>query len=416
MMFSPTSLDHPVPHSKDRPANRGQDQARPDAQALILDELPTPSLLLDYERLERNLRTMAERCARRGVALRPHLKTVKCAEAAKLARRLGARGFTVSTLQEAEFFFTHGFDDLIYPATPVGLKLDRAAALVRAGCTLRVTVEQVDGAELLMAAGRRLGVAFETLIEIDSGDHRAGIAPDSAALLTIAAALRGFEKEKAGARLAGVLTHGGHSYRGRTAGEMRAYAEQEREAVVGGAERLRCAGHACEIVSGGSTPTAVHGVEHAGLTELRPGVYMLGDVFQVTAGSHTLDDIAANVLTAVIGHQRANGTLLIDAGSMALTKDCSAGPLSDPSDTGYGLIADASGRVLSNLRVIGLYQEHGVVGSRDPRIPIDLAAFPLGTKLRVLPHHACLTAAQFDLYHVHQAGRVVGQWTRVRGW
>jgi D-serine deaminase-like pyridoxal phosphate-dependent protein len=378
---------------------------------VTLADLPTPSLLLDRDALDRNLRRMADRFAGTGVALRPHLKTAKCVEVARLARDLGARGLTISTLREAEFFFEHGFDDLVYTATPVGDKLDRAAALVRRGCKLRVTVEQVAGVELLATSGHRHGVTIDALIEIDSGEHRAGVLPDSDALLAIARTLAASR----GARLAGVLTHGGHSYNGRTPQEIAAIAEQERGGVVAAAKRLRAAGFPCDIVSAGSTPSATHAASLDGLTEMRPGVYTLGDVFQARVQSHPLADTAATVLAAVIAHQRANGTVLIDAGAMALTKDRSTAVLPPEQDAGFGLIADVDGRVLDGFRLRSVFQEHGVIESRHGA-PIDFGAFPLGRKLRVLPNHSCLTAAQFDFYHVHRGAEVIDRWERVRGW
>lgn len=373
-------------------------------------DLPTPGLLLDHDRLEANVGRMAAHLAAHHVALRPHLKTAKCVEVARLVRSHGAAGLTVSTLREAEFFAAHGFNDLVYPATPVADKTARAAHLLRAGCRLLVCVEQPDGVRLLAAAGRAHGVTFEVLIEIDCGEHRAGVPPASRALLAIAAAI---QAETAGVRLAGVLTHAGHSYQGRSPGECRRIADEERHAAVSSAELLRASGHPCGIVSAGSTPTAVHGRDFSGLTEVRAGIYTLGDSYQAGIGSHGLADIAMTVLTAVIGHQPTNHTLLVDAGGMALTKDRCTARLPPEHDSGYGWIAQADGTVLPGWRLVSAHQEHGAIAAPGP---IDPAAYPLGTKLRVLPNHACMTAAQFDHYHVHRGPTVTGRWNRVRGW
>jgi D-serine deaminase-like pyridoxal phosphate-dependent protein len=164
-----------------------------------LDELQTPCLVLDRGILERNLRRMSDTVRGHGVALRPHLKTAKSAEVARIATRGEAGGITVSTLAEAEYFADHGFNDiLIAVALPPG-KLDRAAALIAKGAAVTLVTDHVAGASSIAAHE----AAFKVLVEIDSGDHRAGVPPSGDSLVDIGRAL--------GSRLQGVLTHAGHS-------------------------------------------------------------------------------------------------------------------------------------------------------------------------------------------------------------
>ena len=178
------------------------------------------------------------------------------------------------------------------------------------------------------------------------------------------------------------------------------------------AEALRAAGIRCPEVSVGSTPTAVHAAHLRGVTEMRPGVYVLGDLFQAGIGSHGIDDIACSVLSTVLSHRAASGRVVIDAGGLALSKDRSTAGRS--FDAGYGRLADAvSGAVMDGLRVDSVHQEHGeVVAEGD--LPLDRLA--VGTRVRVLPNHICMTAAQYDRYHVIEDGRVVAVWPRVNGW
>ncbi|MBV9538389.1 MAG: alanine racemase, partial [Acidisphaera sp.] len=210
----------------------------------------------------------------------------------------------------------------------------------------------------------------------------------------------------------GVMTHAGHSYGGRTLDDIRRIAEGERAGAVRAAARLRDAGFACRMVSVGSTPTALHGGDFSGVTEVRPGVYMFGDLFQSEIGTHGPDDIALTVLASVIGRRPAADRMVIDAGGLALSKDRSTEAA--PVDYGFGLVLDASGRrAWGHALVVRAYQEHGVVAFEPGRMP----TLAIGEHVRVAPNHTCMTAAAHDRYHVVDGGdEVVAVWERVNGW
>jgi len=366
---------------------------------VTLDDLPTPCLVLDRGILERNLAMLCAALARHpGVALRPHLKTAKSRDVARLA----APDFgpiTVSTLAEARYFAAGGWHDQIYAVGITPQKLSAVAALNQAGAAIKVITDDLDVARAIAAHPGPLGA----LIEIDVGEGRGGIIPDDPTLPAIAAAL--------GPRLAGVLSHSGHSYAGRDAAAMAAIAEQERAGITGAADRLREAGFAVPIVSLGSSPTALHAASLAGVTETRAGVYMFGDLFQAQLGTHSPEAIAVTVLTSVIGRNAARNTLLLDAGALALSKDRSTAAA--PRDFGYGGVLDIDGRpTLGEAIIARAYQEHGEVQS-----PTPLPMLPIGARLRVLPNHSCLTAAAHDRYHVVDGGRrVIAVWDRINGW
>lgn len=364
-----------------------------------LTDLPTPSLVLDHSILNRNIRSMASALSRLRVPLRPHMKTAKSIEVARLATHDQPGGITVSTLAEAEYFFGHGMTDILYAVGITPQKLQRVGALNAAGAQIIVITDDVEMASKI---GTHNSPPPQTLIEIDSGEQRAGVDPNSDVLLEIAAYL--------GPCLAGVMTHAGHSYAGRSVGEIARVAEAERAAVTHAATRLRAAGYPIRIVSAGSSPTARHAENFAGVTEIRAGVYMFGDLFQSEIETHGPDSIAVTVLTSVIG--RRPGQLLIDAGGLALSKDRSTE--ATPHDYGYGLVLDIDGRQsYGNAIVKRAYQEHGVV-ELDPAHPCDL---PIGAMLRVAPNHTCMTAAAHDRYFVIDGQQeVVAIWHRVNGW
>lgn len=377
-----------------------------------LDELPTPSLVLDRSRVVENAARMRARAASLGVALRPHLKTAKSAQVAEIA--LGGNGpITVSTLAEAGYFLAHGFRDITYAVGIVPAKLDHAARLQRDGTDLKLLIDSVDVATAIAARGRELGQTFRVLIEIDTGLGRAGVAPDAPELLAVANALAG------GAELVGVLAHAGHSYHCSSIDEVKRIAEEERAGAVKAAQRLRAAGFPCPVVSVGSTPTAVHAERLDGVTEMRPGNYLFFDLFQVGVGSCRMEDLAVSVLASVIGHHRPRNHLVIDAGALALSKDVGANE--HRPGTGYGLVCLPGGKVpLPGLAVLDVHQEHGIVAHAKgldaiSKLPFD--RFPIGSRVRVLPNHACMTAAMYDRYYVTDGGtETVAEWDRVNGW
>ncbi len=378
-----------------------------------LDDLPTPSLILDRSRLARNVARLQDRARALGVVLRPHMKTAKSARVAELAT--GGKGpITVSTLAEATYFAKHGFRDITYAVPIVPAKLENVARLLAGGIDLKLITDNEGVARTLSARGLELGVTFRVLIKIDTGLGRAGIAPGSADLLPIAAALKG-----KGAALAGVLTHAGHSYNAHSIEEIKAIAEDERAGAVKAATRLRDAGYACEIVSVGSTPTAIHADRLDGVTEMRPGNFVFFDLFQLGIESCTVEDIAVSVLASVDGHHRERNHLLIDAGGLALSKDTGANK--NQPGTGYGLVCLPGGKVpLPGLAVLDVHQEHGLIGHAKAldamnKLPFD--RFPIGSRLRVLPNHVCMTAAMYDRYYVTDGGsEIVDEWDRVNGW
>lgn len=338
------------------------------------------------------------------------MKTSKSAEVGRLATAGHSGGITVSTLKEAEYFAEHGFADMVYG---VGISLDKLARVARlqsGGARVAVVTDNLEVARGIGARAAELGARFEVLIELDTGDGRAGLTADSEALIEIGRAL----DAAANADLRGVLTHAGQSYGCQEIAAIEAVAESERAGAVAGAERLRAAGLPCPVVSVGSTPTAVHAKNLDGVTEMRPGVYVFNDVYQADIHSCALEDIAVTVLATVTGHHRERGEIVIDAGGLALSKDRST--QNGPRDVGYGLVVDAAGGAsLPELHVARVSQEHGVVTAPGGDMPFD--ALPPGARVRVLPNHACFTAAAYEGYRVVAGSpEVEAEWPRVNGW
>jgi len=371
----------------------------------MLEGIDTPALLLDVQKLGRNCQRMRERVQGGGVALRPHMKTAKSVEVAQCALGSAAGPITVSTLREAEYFFDHGFRDILYAVGMVPAKVERIAALTKRGARVSAIVDSREAARGVVEASLKAGVRIPTLVEIDSDGHRAGIAPADGELFAVAEVL--------GDSLAGVMTHAGDSYNCTSVDAIRAVAEREREAVVSSATALRARGHPSPVVSVGSTPTATFADSFAGVTEVRTGVYMFHDLVMAGLGVCAIDDIAISVLASVIGHQRDKGWVITDGGWMALSRD--RGTQKQAIDQGYGMVCDADGRPIDDFIVADANQEHGIVARRGGG-PVDFGRFPIGSLLRILPNHACATAAQHVEYRVLREGRVAETWERFGGW
>ncbi|MET1073738.1 MAG: alanine racemase [Umezawaea sp.] len=358
--------------------------------------MTTPHLLLDLDKVGRNVDRLRAHVAGLGTALRPHVKTSKSVDVTRLLFDGGTGPITVSTLREAEAFAANGFTDIVYAVGIAPHKLDQVLDLRRGGVDLVVLLDSAAQAEAVAAAG------VPALIEVDCDGHRGGVTPGSPLVLEIAAVL--------GDHLRGVLTHAGESYSCFTEAELVAAAEHERATAVRVAEDLRAAGFPAPVVSVGSTPTAHSARDLTGVTEVRAGNFVFFDLVMAGIGVCTLDDLALSVVTTVIGHRPDKGWILTDAGWMATSRD--RGTAAQPTDQGYGLVTTADGTLIPDLLMTGASQEHGVLSLREGSTA-PFPDLPVGTRLRVLPNHACATAAQHDHYNLVDSSTV---WPRVNGW
>lgn len=333
---------------------------------------PTPYLRVDPVRLRHNIRRVAERAEDAGIALRPHVKTHKCVEVAKLQRAAGAAGITVATLGEAETFARHGFDD-IFIAYPLWLDEVSARRMRDLLGHARVTIG-VDSPEGAAEAGRHLGERVRALVEVDCGHHRSGVQPRAAGTLAVTAA-------RAGLDVRGVFTFPGHSYAAGRTGEA---AVDEARALAEAAERLRVAGIEPVVLSGGSTPSL--SMSDTGvLTELRPGVYVFGDAQQWELGTMSPDDVALTCRSTVVSH--SNGRLVLDAGSKSLGADRA------PWATGYGRLLEHP-----EARIVLLSEHHAVADLAGTPLP------PIGSRVDVVPNHVCNAVNLADTLYVEDAG------------
>lgn len=309
-----------------------------------ITDLPTPALLLDLDRLEANLSRMADRARRFGVALRPHIKTHKCLEIAERQRTLGASGITVSTLYEAQVFAQHGFDDLTW-AFPLPLTRLAEARSLSQDVGLGVVADTPE----TVAALEQSGHPFRVWLKVDCGYHRAGVDPSADSAAALARAL--YESQVL--RFAGILSHSGHAYHAASRSQMAAIAEEERRVMTAFAARLREAGVHVPRISVGSTP-AMSAVERMdGVDEIRPGNYAFYDYTQTVLGSCAVTDCAVTVLACVVSSPPGSRRSVVDAGSLALSKD--TGPDHGPHATMGEIFDDYDqGRLRADAHLVSL--------------------------------------------------------------
>jgi D-serine deaminase-like pyridoxal phosphate-dependent protein len=356
-------------------------------------DLPTPALLLDLDKLERNLQRMASTAENLGVALRPHIKTHKCLEVARRQASLGARGITVSTLYEARVFARNGFDDITWAYPLIVGRLPEVADLAH-----EVTLRAVVDSAAAVAALEALAQPLHVWLKVDCGYHRAGVDPD----LDASAGLAERITESPYLSFDGILTHSGHAYHATSGEDLRNIALEERSVMIEFARKLRKRSIPPFAVSIGSTPAMSAVADLSGVDEVRPGNYALYDLTQVRLGAARVRDCAATVLTTVVS--AAPGRCVIDAGALSLSKDLGPSTAERPS---YGEIFSdyERGALDSGRQIVDVSQEHGIVAE----------ASAVGDKLRILPNHSCLTVAHFDAFVVVRGDSVVDRWKIWRG-
>ncbi|HEV2670740.1 MAG TPA: alanine racemase [Gemmatimonadales bacterium] len=359
-------------------------------------DVETPALLLYRDVMERNLKHMADRATRLGVALRPHIKTHKCLELGRRQMAHGAKGITVSTLFEAQAFARGGFSDLTWAFPLDRTHVPHVKRIADSGATLRVVLDDLETAKALSGTG------LHVWLKVDCGYHRAGVDPSSRYGLDVAREL-GAER---GVTFDGILSHSGHAYRTRNKAEAAQVAEQERQVMAWFAELLRKDGLPVRGVSVGSTPAMAAAKDLTGVTETRPGNYIFYDRTMVLIGCCEPEDVAVTALATVVSHQPGASHFVVDTGALSLSKDLG------PSHLGLEpVFGEVKGH--PELTLASVSQEHGLIRAAAPAA-IE-GKFKVGQQIEIIPNHSCLTEAHFDEYVVIEGGRMIDRWKIERG-
>lgn len=353
------------------------------------EQLDTPSLVVHEEILKANLQQMADYAKSRGIDLRPHFKTHKTREVAQMQRDLGAVGITCAKLGEAEVLADAGIFDSIFIANQIvgPLKLARLVKLMER-VDVRVAVDSVAVCEGLQQAMVDAGKTLDVVIEMNSGQGRAGILGDET--ISLAETIR---ERFPNLRVIGLMTHEGHAGAEPDQATMEQTAHQAGQLVVETAEALRERGFDIQVVSVGSTPAAFETTKIEGVTEMRPGTYVFQDNAIFRFPDYGPENCALRILATVTGRP-APDRAIIDAGSKVLTSDRAKGR------EGHGYIVE-----YPDAEIFNLSEEHGWV-----HLPESCQGMQIGEKVEVIPNHVCPTVNLTDELFVVRDGELVDTW------
>jgi D-serine deaminase-like pyridoxal phosphate-dependent protein len=374
-----------------------------------LEELDTPCLILDKSLLEKNCFKARKKCLELNTILRPHVKTPKSIEIAKIALDNQEGPITVSTLNEAEYFASAGFKDILYAVCIIPKKLKRLNFIQQKySCMIRMVIDSVFVAQEILNYSKLHNANFEILIEIDCGEGRSGLFHQDQKIRDISRVFA----ENDQTNLIGVLTHAGHSYSTKDKNEILSISNIERAEALASIKNFSNFNKMSPVISVGSTPTMFLASNLDGISEIRAGIYMFWDLAQASRGICKIEEIAISVLASVIGHNHQRKRIIIDAGSLALSKDVSANNFM--KEAGYGLVCNPdTGIPFDGLNVSEVHQEHGSI---DLESTDWFENFPIGSLVRILPNHACLTCAAHEKYNVLENELITESWSRTNGW
>jgi D-serine deaminase-like pyridoxal phosphate-dependent protein len=350
-----------------------------------VNELPTPTAIIDLDCLEANIRSMAERAKRKEIKLRPHIKTHKMPIIAKMQLEAGAIGVTCAKVTEAEVMIQAGIKDILIAFPVVGdYQVGKIIDFIKAGAQVTVAFDSYYGAQKLHAAAMQNDLVIDLYLIINSGGDRDGVKPGEEAL-----ALANETRDLQHVRIKGIMTHEGHVRKASHLDELREMVLGAGRRMVETAELLREHGYPIQEVSMGSTPACRSEIAVEGITEWRPGTYVFNDVHEFILAT-AIEECALSILATVVSHP-APGRYILDSGSKTLTAD-------KPRTNGYGFIKQAPHAVIERLN-----EEHGVVITKEEDLHI-------GQRVEVIPNHVCPVVNLMEKVYVVRGNEVVAEW------
>ena len=374
-----------------------------------LQSILTPAAILDTQKLGQNIDRAIMAADRFNLPIRVHLKTAKSPQVAKLLAGKGIKSFAVSTLAELEAFARAGHQDILYTTA---ITADKVASLLKAreyGANPKALVDDLEMARQLARETAELSDPLPLIIEIDVDGNRGGVPYPGDQLDALLALI----DDAAGLSLAGIMTYSGATYAAGSPEHVQEICDAHCKHLKDLKGRLEDRYNRPMIISSGGSPMGLLTQHLEGLTELRMGVFYFSDLFQSGLGIGSHDDIALSVLTSVLSVQPQYNRFIIDAGGLALSQDRSTS--GSVEDWGFGRVCDLNGTPIDDLCVSKVSQEHGIVTSRSGQDPTEFVT--PGDKLRILPNHACYTAAAYPGYElVKPDAHGSLWWDRVNGW
>ncbi len=353
-----------------------------------VQDLETPAVLIDLDVMERNLARMAEYCRQHGLALRPHTKTHKIPELAYRQIKSGASGITVAKLGEAEVMVQAGLADILIAYPIVGREKAARLAALAERASLMVSLDSEEAVRGISRSAQERGVRVGVLVELDVGFRRCGLQRPEEAV-----ALARLIQDLPNVDFRGLMFYPGHFMVSEP--ERRRLLEDVNVRLRRFYEAFDRAGLLIAIVSGGSTPTAYSSHEFAGVTEIRPGMYIFNDRTMVGLGVARLEDCALSVLVTVVSTS-VSGRAIVDGGSKTFSNDrYRAG-----DGRGFGLVREDP-----EAEVEALSEEHGHLD-----ISRSLRRYRVGERLTIIPNHVCTVMNLHDEVYGVRGDQVEAVW------
>ena len=345
-----------------------------------VDELDTPVLVVDLDRMEKNIKRMADFTRDCGVDLRPHVKTHKAPEIAKMQLEAGSRGVCLQKVSEVEVFASKGFDDIFLTnEVVVPEKMERLARLADKA-RLGVAVDDLDVARKMGQIFKETGSEAEVYVDVDVGMHRCGVA-DPAAAASLAVAV----SRQDGLVFKGLMGYEGHVHEAKSKEEQVKLANAAMDGIVRAKGAIEKAGMKVDSVSVGSSVSTWINAKHPVVTEVQPGMYVFNDHVLVDRGVATWSDCALTVVATVMSRP-APERAVVDAGSKAFNFDT-------------GLFPKALGR--DGIKMTHFSEEHGWL-----ELEGEGRSVKIGDRISFVPAHCCTTVNQFEEIHGIRGGTV----------
>ena len=352
-------------------------------------DVDTPLLIVSEEILHRNIAEMASFAKSVGVGLRPHIKTHKTPQIARLQIAAGAVGIACAKVGEAEIMINEaGVEDVLLAYPTIGeTKYQRIVSLMERARVI-VAIDSIEAAKSLSSSMARHDRTIDVYVEINTGQNRSGVMAGNEAVKFALDVSR-----QPNLNLVGIMTHEGH-VNSLGLDDIEAAALEAGKKMVDTAEKIRSHGIELPTVSVGSTPAARMTPTVPGITEARPGTYVFNDNSLLRFGDQwKVDDCAARFVATVVS-RTAPDRCVLDTGSKTLALDPSK------ARPGHGYIVGHPDVIITKLS-----EEHGVC-----ELPEDVEGFNVGDRVEVIPNHICPTVNLMDQMAIVRNGQIVDYW------
>ncbi|MEK5485121.1 D-TA family PLP-dependent enzyme [Lysinibacillus sp. FSL M8-0355] len=352
-------------------------------------EIDTPALLIDQNILNKNIQEMQDFANRNRVKLRPHTKTHKMPKLAKLQEAKGASGITVAKVGEAEVMAEHGLKDIFIANEIVGVqKLERIKELsgkieISFGID---SIYQINQTEKVFQGAEKKA---QVLIEIEVGEKRSGVIEEEDYRKLLDAI-----KKCNNLNLKGIFSHDGHTYKAKSVEHCKELYIESVERTLYFSKIATDEGFNLEVVSIGSTPPFLLGFDiPKGITEIRPGTYILMDASQsgVIGSFHRA---AASVLTTIIS-KPTEERVITDVGAKGITAQTRTEGLT--ATKGLGKIKE-----FDDVFIHSVFDEHSIIYNKDFNQKIQI-----GDKVQIIPNHICPVSNLHEKAYLINDGKVI---------